>query len=152
METQDILADEIERLSADGMDSARKEELRERVSRCRCSYCGGELILRRITAGVVEEGRVEIFCPSCNRIEYGIEPEIFRAAQYYVHELKFDYYPDLDDGERKERMNVAKISEIIQWGLKNLGLLGKRGFVGEIQMDAALIGQDLLIAEQELQR
>lgn len=152
METKDIAADEIELLSAEMVNSQRKMELRERVKRCCCSYCGSELILRRITSGMVDEGRVEIFCPQCNRIEYGIEPEIFAAAKYYVNTLRFDHYPDLDDSQRKERMNIAKVSEIIQWGLKNLGLLEKRGFTSEIKMDKALIGQDLLISEKQLQK
>lgn len=150
METMALLNTELEQLGEIVIDSQRKNELKERVNRCLCSYCGSALILRRITAGMVDEGRIEVFCPSCKRIEYGIEPEIYQAARYYVKTLRFDYYPDLDDSERKERMNVAKISEIIQWGLKNLGLLTVQGFNGVVQMDAALIGQDVLISEQEL--
>ena len=124
METMALLNTELEQLGEIVIDSQRKNELKERVNRCLCSYC--------------------------KRIEYGIEPEIYQAARYYVKTLRFDYYPDLDDSERKERMNVAKISEIIQWGLKNLGLLTVQGFNGVVQMDAALIGQDVLISEQEL--
>ena len=152
METMDISAQTLDFLEEGTMDGQRKKELRERVNRCCCSYCGSSLVLRRITAGVADEGRNEIFCPSCNRIEYGIEPEIFRAAQYYVQTLRFDYYPDLDDSERKDRMNVAKVNEMMQWGLKNLGLLVAEGFAAPLHMDEALVGQDLLIAEHELQK
>lgn len=150
MEAIEVSCTELEQLGGEMIDSQRKSELKERVNRCCCSYCGSPLILRRITAGIVDEGRIEIFCPSCNRIEYGIEPEIYQAARYYVKTLKFDYYPDLDDSERKDRMNVAKISEIIQWGLKNLGLLTAQGFSGVVQMDTVLIGQDVLMREQDL--
>lgn len=150
MEAIEVSCTELEQLGGEMIDSRRKSELKERVNRCCCSYCGSPLILRQITAGIVDEGRIEIFCPSCNRIEYGIEPEIYQAARYYVKTLKFDYYPNLDDSERKDRMNVAKISEIIQWGLKNLGLLTAQGFNGVVQMDTVLIGQDVLMREQDL--
>lgn len=152
MDTLQVQSEELEGLSEQVIDGERKAELKARVNRCLCSYCGSRLILRRITAGAVDEGRVEIFCPGCNRIEYGTEPEIYKAAQYYVQKLKFDYYPDLDDSMRKRQMNVAKVSEIIQWGLKNLGLLTALGFVGEVQMDETLTGQDMLIAEEALRK
>lgn len=123
------------------------QELRSRVNRCKCSYCGSELILRRITYGNAEEGRIELFCPSCNRIEYGVEPEIYQIAQYYVDEIGFDYYGELDESLRKKRMNMAKVCELMQWCCKNLGLLNQEGFTTDVQMDVALSGQDLLLSE-----
>ena len=77
METMDISAQTLDFLEEGTMDGQRKKELRERVNRCCCSYCGSSLVLRRITAGVADEGRIEIFCPSCNRIEYGISRKFF---------------------------------------------------------------------------
>lgn len=123
------------------------QELRSRVNRCKCSYCGSELILRRLTYGNSEEGRLDLYCPSCNRIEYGVEPEIYQIAQYYVDEIGFDYYGELDESLRKKRMNMAKVCELMQWCCKNLGLLNQEGFTTDVQMDAALSGQDLLLSE-----
>ena len=40
----------------------------------------------------------------------------------------------MDDNEKKYQMNVAKISEIMVWGFKNLGLLDKNGFKVPIEM------------------
>lgn len=126
------------------------QELRSRVNRCKCSYCGSELILRRLTYGNSEEGRLDLFCPSCNRIEYGVEPEIYQIAKYYVDEIGFDYYGELDESLRKKRMNMAKVCEMMQWCCKNLGLLNQGGFTTDVQMDAALSGQDLLLSEEFL--
>ena len=150
MEIRDITEEEIESLSEKIVVGQRKNELRARVKNCCCSYCGSKLILRSIISNNIDDGRIEIFCPKCNRIEYGIEPEIYQAAAYYVNELKFDYYPDLDDSARKHRMNIAKANEMFQWVLKNLGLLNMYGFTSEIQMDTALVGQDLIISEEDL--
>ena len=152
MEIHEVLAEEIAALTQEAGQSEHIKELSSRVKRCCCSYCGSPLMLKRISSGLIDDARVEIFCPWCNRIEFGVEPEIFRAAQYYVTELKFDYYPDLDDNEVKNRMNIAKANEIMQWCCKNLGILDKDGFVQPIDMDATLLGQDLCLSETELQR
>lgn len=106
----------------------RVEELRGRAERCCCKYCGGELKLRRIIFSDDEDARIELFCSDCDRIEYGVEPEIYNNAAHFVDYLKFDIYPDLEDNEKKRRMNIAKVCEIMSWGDKNLGILTKNGF------------------------
>lgn len=55
-------------------DLTRLEDLKWRVKNCRCRYCGAPLRLRRILYGNNPQGRVEIFCTECDRIEYGVEP------------------------------------------------------------------------------
>ena len=50
-------------------ENERIRELKIRTKNCCCRYCGGELKLRRILYGNVKEGRVEIFCNDCDRIE-----------------------------------------------------------------------------------
>lgn len=128
----------------------RLEELKGRAKRCCCTFCGSNLVLRRITTGREDAGRIEIFCPNCDRIEFGAEKEIYQVAKYYVNTLKFDYYPELDDSERKRRMNCAKACEVILWGCKNLGLLNKNGFTMPLEMDASLMGEDVILAEEAL--
>lgn len=142
----------------DALDSITKEEntsehisnLQQRVKRCVCRYCGNELVLRRISYGNAEEGRIDIFCPTCNRIEYGVEPEIYQIAKYYIDEIGFDYYYDLDKSVRKDRMNMAKVCEMMQWCCKNLGLLDAHGFCEKIKLDGVIQGKDMLISEKFL--
>ena len=150
MGTNGVRTEEISMLNKCSNQDERLLELQGRTKRCCCAYCGGELVLRRITIGSNDAGRIEIFCADCERIEFGVEKEIYRAADYYISCMKFDYYADLDDSERKRRMNRAKACEIIQWGCKNLGLLNKEGFSTALSMDASLMGKDIILAESEL--
>ena len=108
--------------------AGRVEELRGRAKRCCCKYCGGKLELRRIIFSDDEDARIELFCSQCDRIEYGIEPEIYNNAIQFVDRLKFNIYADLDDNEKTRRMNIAKVCEIMAWGDKNLGILDGNGF------------------------
>ena len=127
------------------------ERLRKRVSRCSCSYCGGDLELRKVTYSSYEVSKLEVYCSHCKRIEYGVEPEIYEVAEYFVDELSFDYYKDLDNNIRKREMNIAKVSEIIEWGCRNMGLLTENGFVIPFDLKSELLGEALLIEDDKLQ-
>ena len=108
--------------------SGRVDVLKQRAGRCCCKFCGGKLVVRRIIFSEDEDARIELFCSQCDRIEYGVEPEIYQNAVHFVDCLKFNHYPDLDENEQTRRMNIAKVCEIITWGVKKLGLLDKSGF------------------------
>ena len=95
---------------------------------------------------------MEIYCDHCKRIEYGVEPEIYDVAEYFVDELGFDYYKDLDNNIRKREMNIAKVSEIIDWGCKNLGILTEDGFATPVNLNTALLGESLLIEDKQLEQ
>ena len=127
------------------------ERLRKLVSRCSCSYCGGDLELRKVTYSSYEVSKLEVYCSHCKRIEYGVEPEIYEVAEYFVDELSFDYYKDLDNNIRKREMNIAKVSEIIEWGCRNMGLLTENGFVIPLDLKSELLGEALLIEDDKLQ-
>ena len=71
----------------------RVESLKKRTKRCVCKYCGSKLELRKIIYGDIENARVEIFCSECNRIEYGVEEEVYRVAKYFVEDMDFNAYP-----------------------------------------------------------
>lgn len=129
---------------------ARTNMLKERARRCVCKYCGSLLKLHRIIFSEHEEARIEIFCSHCERIEYGVEPEVYASAKYFVDELKFNHYPDLDESETTRQMNIAKICEISNWVLKNMGLLTEDGFTTDIKMKDALIAECVLLSNQEL--
>ena len=103
----------------------RIEELKNRTKRCCCRYCGGTLELRRILYGNLDNARIEIFCKNCDRIEYGVEKEIYHIAKFYVEELEYNAFPDLDYTERIKQMNISQICDIVSWGCKNLSLLNQ---------------------------
>ena len=106
--------------------------------------------LRKITYAAYDEAKIEVYCDSCERIEYGTEPIIYKMAEYYADEIKFDYYPQLDESVIKRRMNVALISEIIAWGFKNAGLLDDDGFTVDLMVNPEIIGEVSIFAAEEL--
>ena len=120
--------------------SPRALELKARANRCKCKYCGGKLRVKQIVYSNVVEPRIEIFCEDCNRIEYGVEPEIYMLAKYYSEEFHYDFYPELDDSESKVRMNIAKICEVMFWILNRVGYLDAEGFKYPIALDKELTG------------
>ena len=107
---------------------SRNEMLRERSQRCVCKYCGGKLRLRQLTFSDYEGARTEVFCGNCDRIEFGVEPEIYETARYFVEETGVNYFPDLDDTAQTKRMNVAEVCKIMEWQAKSFGYLNDNGF------------------------
>lgn len=112
----------------------RVETLKERKKRCVCKYCGGELSIKRILFSDIEDARIELYCESCERIEYGVEPEIYQSACNFVDNLDVDFFENLDNNEKKHHMNVAKVAEIMAWGFRNTGLLDEDGFTVPLNM------------------
>ena len=80
-----------------------------------------------------------------------MEPEIYSMAKYFVDEIGFDHYPEMDNNLTKERMNVAKICEIIFWAFKGVDYLDMDGFKYPISMDKHLIGESVAIDLEELE-
>ena len=130
---------------------SRMENLKRRAKRCVCKYYGQPLSLKRILFSDHTDARVEIYCDVCQRIEYGVEPEIYQSAQNFVDDLEFNYYNDLAQNEETYRMNVAKVAEIIAWGYQSGGLLDETGFTVPLKNQGHLQEQCLVITEQELQ-
>lgn len=130
--------------------STRIRELKERTDRCVCRFCGETLSLRKITYAAYDEAKIDIFCDHCDRIEYGVEPEIYLVAEYFVDEMKYDHYSDLDDSVHKRRMNIAIICDILMWGYKNTGILCKDGFTVPLQFNQDLLGEALTISDKSL--
>lgn len=129
----------------------RKEMLKARAKRCVCKYCGGHLRLKQLIFSEYDEARVEIFCKNCDRIEFGVEQEIYESAKYFVEQMEFNYYPDLDDTEKTKRMNIAKVCEIMAWQDKMLGFLEQDGFTVPLRR-AAYMGECLLLTDEELEK
>ena len=131
-------------------DKRRLHDLKWRGKNCKCKYCGSPLKLRRIMYGSNPEGRVEIFCTECNRIEYGIEPEIYAIAKYFVDEFEFNVFPNNDDSEKTVQMNIAKVCEIMAWGMKNIGILNADGFTIPIDISKTILGEDVIYRDTDL--
>lgn len=126
---------------------SRIEEIKMRSKRCVCKFCGGPLNIRRILFNDIDEARVEIFCNRCDRIEYGVEPEIYATAMNFVENLEFNYYNDMDQNEKTHKMNVAKVCEIMAWGCKHMGLTDKNGFRLKPDMNETNYGEFLIMSE-----
>lgn len=131
-------------------DLTRLEDLKWRVKNCRCRYCGAPLRLRRILYGNNPQGRVEIFCTECDRIEYGVEPEIYVVSKYFVEEFNFNIFPNNDNSETTTQMNIAKICDIIAWGCKNMGILSARGFDVPLDIKKSILGEDVIFHDDDL--
>lgn len=140
----------IDSLVKQGLQSTQLAALQDRAKRCVCKYCGSKLVLRKLTYGKIEEGRVEIFCPNCNRVEYGVEPEIYEAAKYLVKEINWDYFSEVENCLKKDRMNMSKAAEVISYGLDALGLLDEQGFRCKVEMKKDLLHEDILLSDNEI--
>lgn len=130
--------------------SVRLPKIRRRAQRCVCRYCGQSLSLRKITYAAYDEAKIEIYCEHCRRIEHGIEPEIYKIAAYFIDEMHFDHYSNLDDSAQKRRMNIAVVCDIIFWSFKHAGLLTDEGFQIALNIPLEEIGESALLAQSDL--
>lgn len=105
------------------------DELKKRAERCCCKQCGGKLEIRLITYDQYGGAGEELFCPNCQRIEYGTEVEIYQAAEEMVDQMGFNYFPELEENERSRRLNIAKVCEILAWFCKKKNLINDQGVV-----------------------
>lgn len=128
----------------------RLNVLKKRANRCVCKYCGGKLKLRRIIFSEFEDARIEIFCSSCDRIEFGVEPAIYNSAKFFVENSKFNCYPDMDNNDLTKQMTIAKVAEIMAWENQNLGFLTEDGFAVPINMNENFIGECITLSEDDL--
>ena len=124
--------------------------LKARAKRCVCKYCGGHLRLKQLIFSEYDEARVEIFCKNCDRIEFGVEREIYDSASYFVDELGFNNYLELEDTEQRRQLNIAKVCEIISWGVRDLGLLQENGFTVSINRNTRRERRAVIFTEREL--
>lgn len=103
------------------------ERLKERSGRCVCKFCGSPLKTKFIIFNKYGGQGTELFCEHCQRIEYGVESEIYDLAAEFVDEFDFNYYLDMEEDETSRELNIAKINEILSWGLRRMGILSEIG-------------------------
>ena len=135
---------------ADFHSQKRFDMLKKRTKRCVCKYCGGRLKLRRIFFGEFEDARIEMFCNECNRIEFGVEKEIFQSANFFVENSKFNLFPDLDENTQTKQMTIAKICEIMAWENQNLGMLDADGFRVPLDVNENFLGECITLTDDDL--
>ena len=138
-------------MEEENSQKSRIEELKARTKRCCCKYCGGELEVKRIIYSEYENARIEIFCKNCERVEYGVEKEIYQSAEFFVEEMAFNHYPDLDDNQRRKQMNIAKVCEIMAWENRNMGFLDIDGFTVPVKMNPDVIGNCIVLDDAALE-
>lgn len=121
----------------------RLQMLGRRAARCVCKACGNALEVRIISFGRISEANAELFCPVCNRLEFGTEPEIYHNAVSYVDVIGFDYFDSIEDPQEKRRRTIGKVCELMEWNNKKLGILDNDGFTVDLpNYNAALISND----------
>lgn len=103
------------------------ERIFKRADRCVCKSCGGKLEAKIIIYNKYGGSGLELYCPNCQKIEYGTEPEIFRLAQEFVMDVEFDYFTEMEPGERNLQLNTAKVCEILSWNFRKMGILDNEG-------------------------
>ena len=130
----------------------RLEMLKGRTKRCVCRYCGNNLILKKIVFSEHEDSRVEIFCESCDRIEFGVEKEIYLSARFFVDETGFNCYPELEENARTRQMNIAKICDVMAWENQNIGILDKDGFQVPLKFNENFLGECITLTEHDLDK
>jgi hypothetical protein len=108
--------------------------LQERRERCICKLCGGKLEIRLIIYNQYGGQGVDLYCPTCQKVEYGIEPEIYAWAKEFVEKFEFNYYLDMEENQRNHQLNIGKVCEIGAWLFKNAGLLNEEGLKKEVNL------------------
>ena len=129
---------------------SRLEMLKGRTKRCVCKYCGSPLKLRQIIFSELDDARIEIFCKSCNRIEFGVEPEIYQSARFFIEQTGFNYFQSMDNTDAVLQMNTAKVCELMSWVCQNLGVLNDTGFTIPLDLNENFIGECIVLKDADL--
>ncbi len=106
----------------------RNKMLEHRSKSCCCRSCGGKLEVRMWIYNKFGGAGAELYCPVCNKIEFGTAPEIYAMAKNFVDCVDFNYYFDLEDTNETYYMNIAKLCDILTWCSKEWGILNSDGF------------------------
>lgn len=105
----------------------KNEKMLARSERCVCSGCGSRLELHMVIFNQYGGQGIELYCPKCQKIEFGVEAEIYKFAKEFVESYEFNYFPDMAEGEKSTEMNISKIGQILSWFLDRTGVLDEQG-------------------------
>lgn len=102
-------------------------DLKERAERCCCRRCGSPLKPQLIVYDRYGGHGIELYCEKCKKIEYGTEREIFELAEKFISGFEFNYFQDMEENNYCEKLNIAKICDILAWAFEEIGLLDGNG-------------------------
>ena len=109
------------------------EEMQNRQQRCVCRQCGSKLEIRMIIFCQYGGQGLELYCPVCQRIEYGVEKELFDLAGKFMAETEFNYFLDMPEDKRSLELNTAKVGELFSWLFRELKLCDENGLTEKYQ-------------------
>lgn len=112
--------------------SSYDEKIEKRAVRCVCKYCGQPLTVKFILFNRYGGQGRELYCETCGRIEYGVEPAIYSLAVQLVDELEFNYFLDMEEDAFTRQLNIAKAAELMTWTLRQAGGLTAEGLKAEL--------------------
>ena len=128
----------------------RVEHLKERAKDCCCSYCGGDLAVRRILYQTTAEYRIELYCDSCEKIEYGVPRALYDSAKAAIERLGFNYYPETEEGVTRNQMNIAKLSTLTAWQLRYLGMFDDERLKDAAEGSTQSMDTNTIVSEDDL--
>lgn len=97
------------------MNSQKVENIDYRLEHYVCKYCGGKLEKRLIIYNQYGGQGIDLYCPACGKVEFGIDPNLYMLAKAYVDKFEFNYYTDMQENIRNYQMNIAKVATICDW-------------------------------------
>ena len=128
----------------------RVEHLKERAKDCCCSYCGGDLAVRRILYQTTAEYRIELYCDNCEKIEYGVPRALYDSAKAAIERLGFNYYPETEEGVTRNQMNIAKLSTLTAWQLRYLGMIDDERLKDSAEGSTQSMDTNTIVSEDDL--
>ena len=128
----------------------RVEHLNERAKDCCCSYCGGDLAVRRILYQTTAEYRIELYCDNCEKIEYGVPRALYDSAKAAIERLGFNYYPETEEGVTRNQMNIAKLSTLTAWQLRYLGMIDDERLKDAAEGSTQSMDTNTIVSEDDL--
>ena len=128
----------------------RVEHLKERAKDCCCSYCGGDLAVRRILYQTTAEYRIELYCDNFEKIEYGVPRALYDSAKAAIERLGFNYYPETEEGVTRNQMNIAKLSTLTAWQLRYLGMIDDERLKDAAEGSTQSMDTNTIVSEDDL--
>ncbi len=128
----------------------RVEHLKERAKDCCCSYCGGDLAVRRILYQTTAEYRIELYCDNCEKIEYGVPRALYDSAKAAIERLGFNCYPETEEGVTRNQMNIAKLSTLTAWQLRYLGMIDDERLKDAAEGSTQSMDTNTIVSEDDL--
>ncbi len=93
------------------------KKLFERQETCVCKRCGGKLEVHLIEYNHYGGHGLDLYCPNCRVLEYGVAPEVYSLAKSFMEQFEFNYFADLEENERTYELNMSKLCDIMAWAV-----------------------------------